>query len=199
MINSKHSKPLSDVQLRVKALESILLEKGVVDQNTLDTIVDIYENRVGPHLGAKVVARAWTNPEFKNRLLSNGAATIAELGMGSILDVQLVVKENTPTVHNMIVCTLCSCYPWSVLGLPPNWYKSFPYRSRAVSDPRGVLMDFGLALPTDTEVCVWDSTANMRYMVLPLRPEGSENLSEDELAALVTRNAMIGTAVVSVS
>lgn len=196
MSKKNHREPLSEVQARVKALESLLIEKSVVDQKTLDTVIDTYENQVGPHLGAKVVARAWVDPEFKKRLMSDGATTIAELGMGSMLGVHLVVKENTPEVHNMVVCTLCSCYPWAVLGLPPNWYKSSPYRSRAVNDSRAVLKEFGLILPEEVEVRVWDSTADIRYMILPMRPEGSENLSETELETLVSRNSMIGTAIV---
>ncbi len=199
MAKSKHAAPLSDTQLRVKALESLLLEKGVVDQEALNAIIDNYENRVGPHLGAKVVARAWTDPEFKARLLEDGAATLAELGLAGIEGTHMLVKENTPEVHNMVVCTLCSCYPWAVLGLPPNWYKSTPYRARAVRDPRGILKDFGVEMSDDVEVRVWDSNAELRYLVLPMRPEGSEDLNEEQLAALVTRDAMIGTSVVSLS
>lgn len=189
--------PLSDVQLRVKALESVLLEKGMVDQVTLDTIVNHYEQKVGPHRGAKVVARAWTDPAFKQRLLADGSAAIAEIVPLDFAGTYMSVKENTPTTHNLLVCTLCSCYPWSTLGLPPVWYKSAPYRSRAVRDPRGVLREFGLELPDEVNIKVWDSTAEQRFLVLPMRPAGTESLSEEELAALVTRDAMIGTAVVS--
>lgn len=199
MAKSAHAATLSDTQLRVKALESLLLEKGVVDQEALNAIIDNYENRVGPHLGAKVVARAWTDPAFKAKLLEDGSGTLAELGLAGIEGTHMLVKENTPEVHNMVVCTLCSCYPWAVLGLPPNWYKSTPYRARAVRDPRGILKDFGVEMSDDVEVRVWDSNAELRYLVLPMRPEGSENLNEEELAALVTRDAMIGTSVVALS
>jgi nitrile hydratase len=188
---------LSDIQLRVKALEAVLTEKGLVDQVTLDTIIDNYENKVGPHLGAQVVARAWTDPDFKARLLADGSATIAEVGMAGIEGTHVVVKENTPEKHNLVVCTLCSCYPWSILGLPPMWYKSTPYRARAVRDPRGLLKEFDLELDDDIEVHVWDSNAEIRYLVLPMRPEGTEGLSVEELAGLVNRDAMIGTAIVS--
>jgi len=184
----------SDSALRVKALESILVEKGLVDPATVDAYIDAYESKIGPRNGAKVVARAWADPEYKNRLLSDGTAAISELGFGGKEGTQIVVLENTPEIHNLVVCTLCSCYPWPVLGLPPVWYKSAPYRSRAVVDPRGVLKEFGLELGGEVEVRVWDSTAETRYMVLPERPRGTEGLSEEELAALVTRDAMIGTA-----
>jgi nitrile hydratase subunit alpha len=197
MANTNHRAPLSDIQLRVKALESVLLEKGLVDQEALDAIIDNYENRVGPHLGAQVVARAWTDPEFKAKLLEDGSATLAELGLAGIEGTHILVKENTSEIHNMVVCTLCSCYPWSVLGLPPTWYKSTPYRARAVRDPRGLLEEFGVKFSDDIEVRVWDSNAELRYLVLPMRPQGSEDMSEQELAALITRDAMIGTAVVS--
>ena len=197
MVKSTHAAPLTDTQLRVKALESLLLEKGLVDQSALDAIIDNYEKRVGPHLGAQVVARAWTDAEFKTRLLADASATLADLGMAGIEGTHMVVKENTPEVHNMVVCTLCSCYPWAILGLPPNWYKSSPYRARVVRDPRGVLKEFGVEMPEDVEVCVWDSNAELRYLVLPMRPSGSENMNEEELAALVSRDAMIGTSVVS--
>lgn len=196
MVKSNHRAPLSDTQLRVKALESILLEKGLVEQAALDAIIDHYENKVGPHLGAQVVARAWTDPDFKAKLLADGSATLAELGLAGIEGTHMLIKENTPTVHNMVVCTLCSCYPWSILGLPPNWYKSTPYRARAVRDPRGVLKEFGVDISEDVEVRVWDSNAELRYLVLPMRPAGSDDLAEEELAALVTRDSMIGTAVV---
>src|SRR3990172_86892 len=189
--------PLSDVQLRVKALESVLVEKGMVDQQTLDAIINHYEKKVGPHLGAMVVARAWTDPAFKQRLLADGSAAIAEMGLASFADTHMSIKENTPTTHNMVVCTLCSCYPWSTLGLPPSWYKSAPYRARAVRDPRGLLREFGLELPQEVRIRVWDSTAELRYLILPMRPAGTENLSVEELAGFITRDAMIGTAVVS--
>src|SRR5215471_2036879 len=184
----------SDPALRVKALESLLVEKGLVDPAALDALIDTYENKVGPRNGARVVAKAWIDPEYKQRLLTNASAALAELGYGGRQGEDMLVLENTPKVHNLVVCTLCSCYPWPVLGLPPVWYKSAPYRSRAVIDPRGVLREFGLDLAEDVEVRVWDSTAELRYLVLPERPVGSEGLNEDELAALVTRNAMIGVA-----
>lgn len=188
----QHQSVPSDMTLRVKALESLLVEKGLVDPAALDALVDTYEHKVGPRNGAKVVARAWVDPAFKQRLLENGTAAIGELGYSGEQGADIRVVENTPKVHNLIVCTLCSCYPWPVLGLPPVWYKSAPYRSRAVIDPRGVLREFGTQLPEDVEVRVWDSTAEERYLVLPERPAGAENLSEDELAALVTRDSMIG-------
>lgn len=191
-----HNAPESGAALRVKALEAVLVEKGLVDPTRLDTLTDTYEHKVGPHNGARVVARAWVDPAYKKRLLADATAAIAELGFGGPQGEYMTVLENTPRVHNMVVCTLCSCYPWPVLGLPPMWYKSFAYRSRAVGDPRGVLREFGLELPADVEVRVWDSSAEMRYLVLPMRPQGSENLTEDELADLVTRDAMIGTATV---
>jgi len=192
-----HQAVPSDLTLRVKALESLLVEKGLVDPAALDALIDTYEHKVGPRNGARVVARAWADPAFKQRLLSNGTAAIAELGFSGTQGEDMVVLENTSKVHNLVVCTLCSCYPWTVLGLPPVWYKSAPYRSRSVIDPRGVLREFGLELPEDVEVRVWDSTAELRYLVLPERPAGTESLSEDQLAALVTRNAMIGVAKVS--
>ena len=184
----------SDVALRVKSLESLLVEKGIVDSAALDALVDACEHKIGPRNGARVVARAWVDPAYKQRLLANGTAAIAELGYGGSNGVDLRVLENTATVHNLVVCTLCSCYIWAILGLPPVWYKSAPYRSRAVIDPRGVLREFGTVLPENIEVRVWDSTAEQRYMVLPERPAGSEGLSEEALAALVTRDAMIGVA-----
>ncbi len=189
----------SDFALRVKSLESLLLEKGLIDPAALDTLIDAYEHRIGPRNGAQVVARAWVDPAYKGRLLANGTAAIAELGFGGRGGDYLVVVENTPRVHNLIVCTLCSCYPWAVLGLPPVWYKSAAYRSRSVIDPRGVLREFGLALSEDVEIRVWDSTAELRYLVLPERPTGSENLSERELAELVTRDAMVGVAKVTLA
>jgi len=187
----------SDPTLRVKALESLLVEKGLVDPAALDALIDTYENKVGPRNGARVVAKAWIDPEYKQRLLTNASAALAELGYGGRQGEDMLVLENTPKVHNLVVCTLCSCYPWPVLGLPPVWYKSAPYRSRAVIDPRGVLREFGLDLAEDVEVRVWDSTAELRYLVLPERPVGSEGLNEDELSAVVTRNAMIGVAKVA--
>jgi nitrile hydratase subunit alpha len=189
-----HQAVPSDLALRVKALESLLVEKGLVDPAALDELIDTYENKVGPRNGARVVARAWVDPAYKQRLLTEATAAIAELGYGGRGGEHMVVVENTPKLHNLIVCTLCSCYPWPVLGLPPVWYKSAQYRSRAVIDPRGVLREFGLELGDDVEVRVWDSTAELRYLVLPERPLGSEKLSEDALAALVTRDAMIGVA-----
>jgi nitrile hydratase subunit alpha len=187
-----HSAVPSDVALRVTALESLLVEKGLVDPAALDALVETYEHKIGPRNGAKVVARAWVDPAYKKRLKADATAAIAELGFGGMQGEHMVAVENTPTVHNLVVCTLCSCYPYSVLGLPPVWYKSAPYRSRAVLDPRGVLREFGLELPQDIEVRVWDSTAEVRYLVLPERPAGTENLTEEQLASLVTRDAMIG-------
>ena len=191
-----HNAPLTDVQLRVRALESLLTEKGLVDPAALDALIDTYETKVGPRNGALVVARAWTDPAFKQRLLADASGTLADLGFIGRQGEDMVVVENTATVHHLVVCTLCSCYPWPVLGLPPVWYKSAPYRARAVIDPRGVLRELGVELPDDVEVRVWDSTAELRYLVLPRRPEGTEGMTDDELAALVTRDAMIGTAVV---
>jgi nitrile hydratase subunit alpha len=187
----------SDLTLRVKALESLLVEKRLVDRAALDAVVDTYEHKVGPRNGARVVARAWADPAFKQRLLDDANAALAELGYAGQQGENMLVLENGPKVHNMVVCTLCSCYPWPVLGLPPVWYKSAPYRSRAVIDPRGVLREFGLELPEDVEVRVWDSTAELRYLVLPERPAGTEKLSEEQLAALVTRDAMVGVAKVA--
>jgi nitrile hydratase subunit alpha len=187
----------SDPALRVKALESLLVEKGLVDRAALDALVDAYEHKVGPRNGARVVARAWIDPAYRQRLLANADAAIAELGYGGQQGEHMLVVENTSQVHNMVVCTLCSCYPWAVLGLPPVWYKSAPYRSRAVIDPRGVLREFGLEMPEDVEVRVWDSTAELRYLVLPERPGGTEHLSEEQLAELVTRDAMVGVAKVA--
>jgi nitrile hydratase len=189
-----HNAPLSDVQLRVRALESLLTEKGLVDPAALDALIDTYETKVGPRNGARVVAKAWVDPAFKRRLLADGTATLAELGYIGRQGEDILVLENTPKVHNLVVCTLCSCYPWPVLGLPPVWYKSAPYRSRAVLDPRGILREVGVELPDDVEVRVWDSTAELRYLVLPERPAGTEGLTEEELAALVTRDSMIGVA-----
>jgi nitrile hydratase len=188
-----HGSELTETQRRVRALESILVEKGYVDPVALDELVETYETKVGPHNGARVVAKAWADPEYRAWLFSDSGAAIESLGYGGRQGENIVALENTPSVHNMVVCTLCSCYPWPVLGLPPVWYKSAPYRSRAVSDPRGVLRDFGVELPAETEVRVWDSTAEIRYLVVPMRPEGTEGWSEEDLAALVTRDSMVGT------
>jgi nitrile hydratase len=182
----------SDMTLRVKALESLLVEKGFVDPQALDVLVETIEHKVGPHDGARVVARAWLDPAYKQRLLSNAATAIAELGYTSEQGAHMVAVANSPKVHNLVVCTLCSCYPWSILGLPPTWYKSAPYRSRAVLDPRGVLLEFGTQLDEDVEVHVWDSTAELRYLVIPERPRGTESMTEQELAGLITRDAIIG-------
>ena len=194
----EHQGVPSDTVLRVKALESLLVEKGLVDRAALDALVDTYENKIGPRNGARVVARAWVDPTYRDRLLADANDAIADLGYVSRQGDRMVVVENTPTVHNLIVCTLCSCYPWPVLGLPPVWYKSAPYRSRAVIDPRGVLREFGLEVGENVELRVWDSTAELRYLVLPERPAGSEGMNEEELAALVTRDAMVGVAKVVV-
>jgi nitrile hydratase len=188
-----HGSELDEMQLRVRALESILTEKGYVDPAALDLLIETYETRVGPHNGARVVAKAWADAEYRRWLLAESGAAIASVGYIGRQGEHMVALENTPKLHNMVVCTLCSCYPWPVLGLPPVWYKSAPYRSRAVADPRGVLRDFGVELPADTDIRIWDSTAEMRYLVIPLRPEGTEGWSEDELARLVTRDSMIGT------
>ena len=190
----EHDKPLSGPALRVKALESLLVEKGLVDPKALDAIIDLYETKVGPHNGARIVARAWTDPAYKRRLLTDATAAIDEVGFGGSEGEDMVVLENTPKIHNMVVCTLCSCYPWPVLGLPPVWYKSSAYRARAVIDPRGVLTELGLNLSDDVEVRVWDSTAELRYLVLPERPPGTEGWTDEQLAALVTRDAMVGVA-----
>jgi nitrile hydratase subunit alpha len=187
-----HGSELDEMQLRVRALESILTEKGYVDPKALDFIVDAYETRIGPHIGARIVAKAWADPEFKRRLIADATAAVAPLGIAGHA-VHLIAVENTPQRHNMVVCTLCSCYPWEVLGLPPVWYKAAPYRSRAVIDPRGVLADFGVTLPAETEIRVWDSTAETRFIVVPTRPADTEGWSEEKLASLVTRNSMIGT------
>jgi nitrile hydratase len=184
----------SDAALRVRALESLLTEKGLVDPKALDALIEKYEREVGPRNGARVVAKAWVDASYKQRLLTDATSAIAELGYGGAQGEHMVVVENTPQLHNLIVCTLCSCYPWSVLGLPPVWYKSAPYRSRAVIDPRGVLREFGLELADQTEIRVWDSTAEIRYLVLPERPAGTESLDETELAELVTRDSMLGVA-----
>jgi len=184
---------LSETELRVRALETVLTEKGYVDPAALDVLIETYETRVGPRNGARVVARAWADPAYKARLMEDATKAIAELGYAGRQGEHIVAVENTPRLHNMVVCTLCSCYPWPVLGLPPVWYKSAPYRSRAVKDPRGVLADFGVTLPDEVQVRVWDSTAEIRYLVLPQRPAGTEGWSEERLADLVTRDSMIGT------
>jgi nitrile hydratase subunit alpha len=188
----EHSE-LSGAQLRVRALETVLTEKGYIDPAALDAIIETYERKVGPHVGARVVAKAWSDPAFKQALLADASAAVRTLGHESRVGDHLVAVENTTRLHNMVVCTLCSCYPWEMLGLPPVWYKSAPYRSRAVKDPRGVLADFGIKLPKETEIRVWDSTAETRFLVLPMRPPGTEGWSEERLTELVTRNSMIGT------
>jgi nitrile hydratase len=187
-----HGSELDEMQLRVRALETVLTEKGYVDPKALDLIVDAYETRIGPHIGARVVAKAWADPEFKRRLIADATAAVSSLGFAG-RTTHLIALENTPQRHNMVVCTLCSCYPWDVLGLPPVWYKSAPYRSRTVIDPRGVLADFGVTLPAEAEIRVWDSTAETRFLVVPMRPAGTEGWSEEKLASLVTRNSMVGT------
>jgi nitrile hydratase len=191
-----HDAEEKGLALRVKALEELLVEQGLVEPAALDRIVEAYETRIGPRNGARVVARAWVDPAYRKRLLENATAAIAEIGYGGMQGENMVVVENTPQRHNLLVCTLCSCYPWPVLGLPPAWYKSAAYRSRAVRDPRGVLAEFGVQLPADIELRVWDSSAELRYMVLPRRPQGTDGLSEEQLALLVTRDGMIGTALV---
>jgi nitrile hydratase len=193
-----HPRPESTVELRARALEAVLAERGLVSTDAIDAVVELYENDVGPQNGAKVVARAWVDGSYRDRLLQDGTAAIAELGFEGAEGDNLVVVANAPTVHNMIVCTLCSCYPWPVLGLPPTWYKSAPYRARAVSEPRAVLREFGLELAGEVEIHVWDSSAEVRYLVLPMRPSGTEGWSESALAEIVTRDCMIGTAVPSV-
>ncbi len=189
-----HPEPESYAALRTKALESLLIEKGVISTDAVDEIVRTYEQDIGPLNGARVVARAWTDPDYRRWLLADGTAAIADMGFKGSEGAQVIVLENTPSVHNMVVCTLCSCYPWPILGLPPTWYKSAAYRSRAVIEPRAVLEEFGLRLGDDVEVRVWDSTAEVRYMVLPERPAGTERLSEAELVPLVSRDAMVGVA-----
>nr|QIQ10699.1 hypothetical protein FLJDLJJJ_00027 [uncultured bacterium] len=197
-LEQQHQTAPSDLALRVKSLESLLVEKGVVDRATLDALVDTMEHKVGPRNGARVVARAWTDAAYKQRLLQNAPAAITELGFQSSQGEHTVVVENTATVHNLVVCTLCSCYPWPLIGLPPVWYKSAPYRSRAVIDPRGILREFGTEVSDDVEVRVWDSTAEVRYLVLPERPAGTEAMTAEQLAALVTRDAMVGVTKVAV-
>src|SRR6202167_5349988 len=191
--HDSHGSELSEMQLRVRALETVLAEKGYIDPAALDVIIEAYETKVGPHIGARVVAKAWTDPAFKQALLADGSKAVLTLGLLNRVGDHLIAVENTPKLHNMIVCTLCSCYPWEVLGLPLVWYKSAPYRSRAVSDPRGVLADFGVKLRSGTDIRVWDSTAAPRFIVLPMRPAGTEGWSEQKLASLVTRDCMIGT------
>jgi nitrile hydratase len=196
--NEPHShehppRALSAMELRVRALETLLTEKGYIDPAALDVLIDAYQTKIGPRNGARVVARAWCDAEFRRRLLADATAAIASLGLTGRQGEHMVAVENTPQVHNLVVCTLCSCYPWAVLGLPPTWYKSAPYRARAVKDPRGVLKEFGVQLPETTQIRIWDSTAEIRYLVLPQRPAGSEDLSEQQLANLVTRDSMIGT------
>ena len=184
---------LSDMDVRIRALETLLVKKGYIDPAALDEIIETYETKIGPRNGARVVARAWVDPEFRKWLKEDATAAITSLGFTGRQGEHMIAVENTPEVHNMVVCTLCSCYPWPVLGLPPTWYKSPPYRSRAVADPRGVLKDFGVTLPEATRIRVWDSTAEVRYLVIPMRPAGSKGFSEEQLAALVTRDSMIGT------
>ncbi len=191
-----HNAPPSDTAMRVKALETLLQEKGLLDPAAIDALVETFETRIGPRNGARVVARAWTDPDYKRRLLEDGSKAIAEFGYSGVQGEDMVVIENTDEVHNLVVCTLCSCYPWPTLGLPPIWFKSAPYRARAVIDPRGVLDEFGVDLSEDVELRVWDSNAELRYLVLPQRPAGTDGLGEDELAELVTRDSMIGTALV---
>ena len=188
-----HSHLPSDPELRVKALETLLLNKGLIDSKTLDELIDTYEHRIGPKNGANVVAKAWVDPEYKKRLLIDATSAIRELSYQGRQGENMVVVENTPEIHNVIVCTLCSCYPWPVLGIPPTWYKSDEYRSRTVREPRKVLLEFGLSLDPKVQIKVWDSTAEIRYLVLPMRPKGTEHMGESELAELVTRNSMIGT------
>jgi len=191
-MNKNQTTPPSEMELKVKALESLLVEKGLVDPAALDELIDTYENRVGPKNGAKVVARAWTDPQFKSLLHLDANAAIASMGFTGRQGEHMKIVENTNVTHNLVVCTLCSCYPWTVLGLPPVWYKSAPYRSRAVMDPRGVLKEFGTEIGKNVEIKVWDSTSEMRYLVLPERPSGTENWTEHKLSALVSRNSMIG-------
>lgn len=188
-----HTEPPSDPALRIQALESLLIEKGLIDRGAIDELIDIFEHRIGPRHGARVVAHAWADPLYRQRLLADGTPAIAELGITGLQGEDMVVVANTPQVHNVVVCTLCSCYPWPTLGLPPTWYKSAPYRSRIVIEPRKVLAEFGLTISPEIEVRVWDSNAEIRYLVLPMRPEGTQGWSEEQLAAIVTRDSMIGT------
>ncbi len=193
--STTHALLPSDPALRVKAIETLLLEKGLVDAAAVEQLIDTYQNRIGPKNGAKVVAKAWTDPDFKKRLLADGTAAIGDLGFTGLQGEHMVAVENTDQVHNVVVCTLCSCYPWPVLGIPPVWYKSEAYRSRVVIEPRAVLREFGVALPGEVEIRVWDSTAEIRYLVIPRRPAGTETLSETELADLITRDSMVGTGI----
>jgi nitrile hydratase len=195
MSHDDHTMPPSTLALRIKAIETLMVEKGKIDPGAVTEIVDIFQNKLGPRIGAGVVARAWSDPAFKVRLLENGTEALKEVGVSGLQGESMIILENTPEVHNVIVCTLCSCYPWTVLGLPPTWYKSAPYRSRIVIEPRAVLAEFGVNIADDREVRVYDSNAEIRYMVLPERPAGTEGWSEDKLAALVTRDSMIGTGV----
>jgi nitrile hydratase len=192
---ASHQRQLSDVELRARALEALLVERGLVGTDAVDAVIEHYEHEVGPHNGARVVACAWTDPSYHERLLADGTAAVAELGIAGAEADNLVVVANTPVQHNLIVCTLCSCYPWPLLGLPPTWYKSLPYRARAVAEPRAVLGEFGLELPDDVQVRVWDSSAEVRYLVVPMRPAGTDGWTEEQLAELVTRDCMVGTAV----
>ena len=194
MSEHHHPSPVSPVERRVAAIEALLVERGLITSDVVDAVIETYEHDVGPLRGARVVARAWVDGDYRARLLADGTRAVGELGLGGAEGEHLVALENTPGLHNMVVCTLCSCYPWPVLGLPPRWYKSFAYRSRAVREPRAVLAEMGTTVPDDVEVRVWDSSAEVRYMVLPLRPAGTEGLAEDELVPLVTRDHMIGTA-----
>jgi len=189
----EHGSELSEMQLRLRALETVLAEKGYVDPAALDAMIEAFETKIGPHIGAQIVARAWTDAEFKSALITDGSKAVQSLGGTNRVGDHLIAVENTPILHNMVVCTLCSCYPWEVLGLPPVWYKSAPYRARAVNDPRGVLADFGVTLPAGTQIRVWDSTAETRFIVLPTRPAGTDGWGADKLASLVTRDSMIGT------
>ena len=191
--NHDHGSELSEMQLRVKALETILTEKGYVDPAALDQIVENVETKIGPHIGARIIARAWVDPEFKQRLLADATKAVNSTAGLDPVSNHLIAVENTPQTHNVVVCTLCSCYPWAVLGLPPVWYKSAPYRSRAVIDPKGVLAEFGVSLPSGTAIRIWDSTAETRFLVVPMRPAGAEGWSEEALATLVTRDSMVGT------
>lgn len=192
-MSDHHTAPPSDPALRIMAIETLLIEKDLIDQTTIEALIDLCENKIGPRNGAKVVARAWVDPDYKRRLLANGTQAINELGFQGATGEHMIVLENMPAVHNVTVCTLCSCYPWQTLGLPPGWYKSAPYRSRVVREPRVVLAEMGLQIPDDVEIRVWDANADTRYLVLPMRPAGTHALSEEELASLVTRDSMIGT------
>jgi len=192
MAHDHHNEPLPDTELRVRALESILIEKDLVDPAAIDLLVDTYETKIGPRNGAKVIAKAWTDPDYKKRLMETPSEAIAELGFSGVQGEDMVVIENTDKAHNVVVCTLCSCYPWPTLGLPPIWYKAAPYRSRVVRDPRGVLEEFGTTLPEGTEIHVWDSNAELRYLVLPMRPKGTDGWNAEALEKLVTRDSMIG-------